>query len=215
MVLLPALASPGDLLPPEAHKFLDQGGWWLVAAVGVLAALAFLVALANRLRRRSAAQRDALWERGLRENLAEYPPPPGKPGSSRLLVVGVPARLRLVVLAPVGKLAQVNPDTAGPLLDHVVHALGKIAQQDKPRIRVWPPQLSQHGFAVTFHRLTQKPEPDGQLSRWVLLAGQARVGVYHILLGLALLTDEKTSVGRRTLRPEQWTEVLRIRTPEG
>jgi hypothetical protein len=49
----------------------------------------------------------------------------------------------------------------------------------------------------------------------VLLAGQARVGPHYILLGMALLTDEKSSVGRRTLEPEDWTNVLCIKAPGG
>src|SRR5262245_48815305 len=39
----------------------------------------------------------------LKERLAEYPPPPGKPGSRQLIIEGVPLRLRLVVVAPLGR----------------------------------------------------------------------------------------------------------------
>jgi hypothetical protein len=168
--------------------------------------LAYLLSRALRGRRREPDR-----EAGQREDLAAYPPPPGKPGPRRLLVEGVPARIRLVVIAPVGKQAQVNAGKAEPLLEHVLRGLGEVARHDKPRVRVWAPQLSHQGFAVTFQRLTQKPDPDGRPSRWVLLAGQARVGAHFLLLGMALLADEKTSIGRRTLGPEEWTSVLRIK----
>ena len=201
-----------DLLPPPARNFLDQGGWWLVFGVAVLLVLLFLLVLAARLfRRRPAPDLDA----GLREDLASYPPPPAAAGARRLLVEGHPARVRLVVLAPVGKQAQLDAAKAEPLLEHVRRGLGATAQHDRPRVRVWPPQLSHQGFAVKFHRLTQKPDPDGRPSHWALLAGRARVGQHYILLGLALWTDEPTTLGRLSLEPDQWPLVLNVRTGEG
>jgi hypothetical protein len=209
-------ACLADVLPPgqeQVQGFLDKGGWVVVGGIGaviVVLILASILSRALRGRRRAPSR-----EQGLQENLAEYPPPPGKPGPRRLLVEGVPARIRLVVVAPVGKQAQLDAGKAEPLLEHVLRGLGEVARHDKPRVRIWPPQLSHQGFAVTFQRLTEKPDPDGRPSRWVLLAGQARVGTNFILLGLALLADEKTSVGRRTLDPEEWAEVLRIKAPGG
>jgi hypothetical protein len=202
-----------DGLPPQVQDFLDRGGWMAIGGIGAVLVVLFLgYALSRALRgRRQAPDREA----GLREDLAGYPPPPGKPGPRRLLVEGVPARIRLVVIAPVGKQAQVDAGKAEPLLAHVLHGLGDIARQDKPRVRIWPPQLSHQGFAVTFQRLTQKPDPDGRPSRWVLVAGQARVGQHYILLGMALWTDEKSSIGRRMLGPDEWTNVLRITAPGG
>src|SRR5690242_16346366 len=193
-----------DLLPPAARSFLDQGGWWLVyglAALLALAVLLILVAAVGRLfRRRPPTDLDA----GLREDLASYPHPPGAPGPRRLLVEGHPARVRLLVIAPVGKQARVDAAQAEPLLEHVRRGLGAAAQHDRPRVRVWPAQLSHQGFAVKFHRLTERPEPDGRPSHWALLAGRARVGQHYILLGLALWTDEPTTLGRLTLEPDQW-----------
>src|SRR5262249_52960406 len=159
--------------------------------------------LIGRLRRRPAPPDP---EADLREDLGFYPPP-GPPGPRRLLVQGNPARVRLVVLAPVGKQAHVDAANAGPLLEHVLHGLGSVVQHDRPRVRVWPPQLSHQGFAVKFHRLTQTPPSHGNGSHWTVLAGRARVGQHHLLLGLALWTDEPTMFGRLTLEPEQWPAV--------
>jgi hypothetical protein len=210
MDFLKLLPNFADGLPQQAQDFLDKGGWVVVGGIGAVLGVLFLAFVLSRVLR---GRRPVDHEDGLREDLAEYPPPPGKPGPRRLLVEGVPARIRLVVLAPVGKQAQVDAAKAEPLLEHVFRGLGEIARQDKPRVRVWPPQLSHQGFAVTFQRLTQKPDPDGRPSRWVLLAGQARLGAHSILLGMALLADEKTSIGRRTLGPEEWPGVLRIKEP--
>jgi hypothetical protein len=96
----------------------------------------------------------------------------------------------------------------------VLPGLGAIAANDKPRIRVWPAQLSQPGFTAAFHRCAQKTEAEGEPSRWVLAAGKAMLGKQPVLLGLGLWAGEANTVGRLTLEPRQWLDVLRLRTPE-
>src|SRR5262249_16082915 len=150
-------------------------------------------------------------ETGLREDLGTYPPPPGKPGPRRLVIDGNPARLRLVVIAPMGKAASVDVSKAEQLLEHVNRGLGGFVEKDKPRVEGWPPQLSIEGFGNTFHRLTKAPDTEGRPTRWVLLAGQARVGKQFILLGLALLTDQTNSLGPIVMEPDHWTERLKIK----
>lgn len=148
-------------------------------------------------------------ERLLREDLAEYPPAPAA-GPRRLAVEGQPARMRLVVVAALGQQAGVSASEVERFLDQVLPGLGDVARQDKPRVKVWPPQLSHRGFAPTFHRVVTRPERDGADSRWVLVAGQAKVGKFPVLLGLALQADDANSLGRLTVEPHQWAEVLRV-----
>src|SRR5207249_477779 len=176
-----------------------------------LTGLAILLVFFLLGRRLFAGKKTVDSEAGLKEKLVDYPPPPGLPGARRLTVEGEPARLRLIVAAPVGRGTRLTPNLVEQLLDQVVRGLTDIAKADRPRVRIWPPQLSQKGFAMTFHRLTQKPEPDGKASRWVLLAGQAQPGPQKLLLGLALLADESNVVGRLTLEPEQWADVLAVK----
>lgn len=203
-----------NLLPPAANHFLGGGAALLVLAAVALVVLVVLVLLLRAaLRRRGGRRTDADRERGMRENLAEYPPAPGAVGPRRLSVQGLPGRVRLVVLAPVGKQARIDATRAEDLLNYVVPGLGDVARHDRPRVRVWPPQLSVQGFAVTFHRLTQRPEPDDQPSHWVLLAGEARVGQHYILLGMAVWAEEKSLLGRLTLTPDRWPDVLRVTSP--
>jgi hypothetical protein len=199
-----------DVLPRAGRDFLEAGGWYLVLAFAAVLVLV-AVGLALRIVGKMFSRKDAAPEAKLRENLAEYPPAPGKPGPRRLLVEGIPARVRLVVIAPMGKQATVSAEQAEQLLEHVVRGLGSLCQYDKPRVRVWPPQLSVEGFGNQFHRYTTRPEREGQPSHWVLAAGKARVGSSYILLGLALQTDENNSLPPMTLEPELWNEVLRIK----
>jgi hypothetical protein len=75
--------------------------------------------------------------------------------------------------------------------------------------------LSHHGFSSLFHRCTPKPEPEGEPSRWVLVAGRVQVSRQAFLLGLGSWADEANSIGRVTLEPHQWLDVLRLKSAEG
>jgi hypothetical protein len=146
-------------------------------------------------------------ESGLSEDLATFPPAPRGHRHYQLLVMNQPVRLRLVVIAPVGKKPIGKFDS---VLEQVFRGLGEVSIDDKPRIRVWPPQLSSSGFAPTFFRLTRRPEPDGKPSRWILLAGPARAGSMPVLVGLAVQTETPTKTGLVTVDETQWGEVLRV-----
>jgi hypothetical protein len=188
-----------------ADKLKDN---WIVAAIGlgVLVALAVLYRIAT-----SRPKRHPDPERGLREDLASYPPPPAAAGSERLTVDGVPVRVRLVVVAPVGRLQEATSPAHVPgLLDDVLRGLGRFVTTDKPRVKVWPPQLSVAGFAPTFHRLVRSPDPSGRPSRWVKVAGPARAGQRPILLGMALWADEPVKLGEVQVEPTEWHRVLGI-----
>jgi hypothetical protein len=75
-------------------------------------------------------------------------------------------------------------------------------------------QLSYEGFAKHFHRNTITPEPEGELTRWVMVAGRAKLGKKQIMLGLALQAVKPTTVGRKTVDSHEWATVLRVRVRE-
>ncbi len=176
----------------------------IYSAVGGAVLLLLLLILWLRRGRRPSIDPKA----GLIEKLGDYPP--AGPGPQRLMLHGQPLRLRLVVLAPLGKRVLPADGAVEPLLELALHGLGAIARQDRPRFRVWPAQLSQQGFAPTFFRLTHRPEPAGQPSPWVLVAGPVRGGGQQFLLGLALFADAPVSPGNLALQANQWNEVFRI-----
>ena len=199
-----------DALPParglmqslDAKTLMLYGG----VAAGVLLLLVVLLALMRRGKKRVDP------ERGQDEDLSAYPPAPGRPGPRRLTVHSRPVRLRLVVVAPVGKqMVAANGDIEA-LLDAVQRGLGQVARQDKPRIKVWPPQLSQQGFAPTFFRRTRCPDRAGQPSHWVLAAGPARAGGRPVLLGLAMWGDDKAPMEQITLSDTEWDAVVQMQT---
>jgi hypothetical protein len=200
-----------DLLPESLQEY------WLVvlgaAALVVLLPLAWykrrLLRALLRLPRRPVRE-----EPQLDEDLANFVPPPGLPGPRRLFIEGVPARLRLVVVAPPGKGATIAETAIGELLDQVRWGLGAIARQDQAALRVWPGQLSAHGFPAVFHRQLHKAEPEGQPSHWVLLAGPTPPRPQSVLLGLAVWTDGATTIGKLTMDAGQWMKTLNIETVE-
>jgi hypothetical protein len=194
----------------DLKSLFETFGWLPVAAVtfAVLCGLGWLAGLVFG----TGGSSDLMSK--FAEKLGEYPRPSGFPGNRRILLEGLPVRVRLVVLAPVGK-TDIDVVNAEAILDQVIRGFGPVAGKDKPRVRVWPAQLSNAGFAPTFHRLVQSPDADRGQSRWVKVAGQARMGQRPVLLGLALYADEPTNKGEMTLQPDQWPEVFRVQTPEG
>jgi hypothetical protein len=122
------------------------------------------------------------------------------------------AVLRVGVVAPVGKGSMVDPDAVPMLLDKLIHGLGGAVQQDRARIRVWPAQLSNQAFANVFHNHVHSADVEGKPSRWILLAGPTPSRPQALLLGLALQSEETTTVGRHTLKPEQWAEMVHLQS---
>jgi hypothetical protein len=201
-----ALEPLTELFPPPVQDFLTGGGWLWVLGGALLLLLWLLWAAITRRRPLPALD----WDRENRVVLNECPLPVRPAPERRLTVYHVPVRLRLVVVAPVGKVGRLDATAVEKLLDRVVPGLGDTAQYDRPRIRVWQQQLSHHGFAATFHRCTLRPEPEGEPSRWVLLAGKALLGKQPLLLGLGAWADEPNAIGRLNLEPHQWIDVLRL-----
>jgi hypothetical protein len=209
-----SLAPLTDWIPASLRDRLPVEAWWLIYLAAGLLVLILLYAGARGLLRSllNRRKRGPAWERNLREDLEELPLPTAPEGSLSLSVYHLPARLRLVVVASAGKEVDIDATVVEKLLERLVPGLGKVVERDRPRIRVWPAQLSHHGFGVIFHRNTPRPEGEEEPSRWVLIAGRTLLGKQSMLLGLGLWTDEPSTVGRLNLEPHQWLDVLRLRS---
>jgi hypothetical protein len=199
-----------DQLPEPAREY-----WWAIALVAGLVAVLVLWAIIERLLLRPLFRRRGKplpGEEHLRVDLGRLPPAPPAAPPLRLLVEGVPARVRLVVLAPLGQGARhALPDDPTTLLDRVLPGFAALVRADGADVRVWPAQVSRAGFGPKFHALVSSPDPAGAPSRWVLAAGPVRSGDRQFSLGLALEADEPSYLGRLTVTPDRWPWLLRIR----
>jgi hypothetical protein len=203
------LAPLTDWIPPEILVWMPVEGWWLLELVVFLAVLVIAgyllrAVLRGMFRRR---RRNTDWDRRYRQDLDSCPIPNGPPSAC---VYHLPARLRLVVVAPGGKGVVVEEEILTHLLDRAVPGLGALVLRDRPRISIWPAQLSTMGFTNSFHRCTPTGQREEEPSQWVLLAGRAQGGGQALFLGLGLWSDEPTTLGRRNLEPHQWLDVLRL-----
>jgi hypothetical protein len=203
-----------DLFSPHDGASTESMVGLVLFGVSALVGLLLLAWLARALLARRKRKGDS-GSRELEIDLDRCPLPVGPPGVRRLTVYHLPVRLRLVVLAPVGKTGDVDVTAVEKLLDRVLPGLGEVAIDDRPCIRVWPPQISQHGFSAAFHRHTPRAAGRGEPSRWVLVAGRAEVGRQRVMVGLGLWADEPNTIGRVTLGPHQWLDVLRLQHSEG
>ncbi|MBX9678167.1 MAG: hypothetical protein K2X38_05335 [Gemmataceae bacterium] len=200
--------------PPDfLNDALPQGARdsWTIIAIGlVVLAVLLLLGLVTLLFRRGK-KAPSIQEQNLEERLSTYPPIKPSTGDRRLLAEGVPVRIRLLVIASTGKASDFDVDNLAPLLEEVLPGLGDIYLADKPRVRVWPPQVSYDGFARHFHRMTIVPEGEGKQSPWVCLGGRVRVKKSQVMLAMALQALKPTTVGRRTLDSHEWASTLRVR----
>jgi hypothetical protein len=190
-----------DALPEQLR---DPNNLKLYGGIGAVVVVLIVIVLLMR-----RGKREVDPEQGLSENLAGFPPAPGKPSRRRLVVHGQPMRLRLIVIAPMGK-KPLSPDEAQALVGSMMRGMDEIVKADKPRVRVWPTQYSNIGFAQTFFRRVLRPEPRGRMSQWVRVAGPAKSGATPILLGLALLADEPTDVDELSLDGNEWLDVIQV-----
>jgi hypothetical protein len=208
----PFADTPSDPLD-QLQELLPAGvpAWAVVAGVGLLLLLVlFLLVRALWRSFFRPSKKAEAWDRDLDIDLDDCPLPTRPPGERRLTVYHHPARLRLVVLAPVGRTATVDATAVEKLLDRLVPGLGEVARTDRPRVRVWPPQVSHQGFTAAFHRHTPKAARRGEPSRWVLLAGRVQVGREQVMVGLGLWADEPNTIDRVNLGLHQWLDVLRL-----
>lgn len=187
----------------------DEGRWVII---GVVAALV-LLGLFNSALKRWRRGRDQLSDQELLEDMAMYPPAPPLGAAERPLVLyGLPVRVRLIVLGPLGKEgSKLEENDIGPILERMVPGLKGRLQADLPRVRLWPRQLSHNGFVSAFRRNTQLPKDAERAQRWVLVIGKVVRNGKPIAVGLALQSSEANTLGPVTLQhAHQWMEVLRF-----
>ncbi len=200
-----------DLLPESlrAYALYILGG---LICVGFVIGLLLLIAVLRFLF--GGRAKKEVKQKNLEEKLTEYPELKRASGDRQLRAEGVPVRLRLIVVAPAGTASEIDVDELPDLLDQIVLGLGEIYKNDKPRVQVWPTQISYQGFGTHFHRNMLTGAEEGEMTRWVLVAGRVKVGKKQIMLGVALQSIKPNTLGRRTVDSHEWASILRVRVKE-
>lgn len=184
--------------------------YWVIG-LALLIALGLALASAIRfLRRRKKPRRE---EPDLRISLlsAECLTVPELPA---LRFRGVPVRLRVVVLAPVGREGRLPPHESWPMLFRaVLPGLPEVIAAHGTQLMSWPPQLSSKGFIHLFFRNLVLPGDRGRGTPWCALAGPARgPDGQPFLLGMVLQAGEPLFFSCEPVEYEtMWRNILEVR----
>lgn len=201
---------------PEAYRDWFPPEVW--AAFALVAALAVLLIILRVLRAivrgllSLIPRRERDWDEDMRYDIASLPEPNLPPA---LGVYHVPGTLRLLVVAAAGAHEKITPDNLVLTLERAVPGLGKQALRDRPKIDIWPTQLSEAGFVNAFHRCTplHSHADAGTSSEFVIIAGKAMGGGKAVMIGVVVRTAEATTFGRINVSEVgTWLDVLKLHT---
>ncbi len=139
-------------------------------------------------------------------------PLPVDGAASPLRLYHLPARLALVVVAPLGRESEVvEVDCVPVLLDRSVPGLGRLFDRTRPKTVVWPVQVSAAGFA---RRLATWLTANGRSlknSPWTVVVGRSSADDRHYLLGLVLRTEQPTQLEVVEVdSPYKWLDTVRL-----
>ena len=201
-----------ERLPQSWQDYLANGGWPIALGVAAIVLLLLIVGVVDRLWRKvfRRRHRPEATAPGPEEDLSRLPPPLLPPCERQFAIYHVPARVRLVVAAAAGAGRDLDEKRVKKHLERIWPGVREVLIADKPQVRIWPPQLSQQGFAMSFHRHLLRPESPAQASPWTSVSGKIQFEGETLMLGLVLLTGEKTTFGQLTLEPHQWRDVIRL-----
>jgi hypothetical protein len=182
-----------------------------VVSAGLLAVLLLLIVLRRVLRRPEPAPQLPPDERFIDLGQFDLLGPRGE--LPRAEVYGVPVRIALVVLAPVGR-DGVAPDAGqfNDILEQLVPGFLAVTSQDKPLMKIWPGQLSAQGFTNAFFNNVPLPGDRGKGTPWCALSGRFSALGQSYLAGLVCCAAQSNGLGQYGIQHEgQWNDVLRVR----
>ena len=135
----------------------------------------------------------------------------GKNERTDLKVHNLPARLGVVVLAPLGRLDLPDDEEIPNILDGLVPGLGKFVADDTPIVRSWPNQVSVGGFANNLALHMQVGGKDLTETPWCLVAGKTKRPDGLLLVTLALAAEASNRLGVVRLDDEsQWMQAIQV-----
>jgi hypothetical protein len=188
-----------------------------IVAVSFIALVLVLAGMNLYLLRRGRTSAAAPPSESMELDLEATPLPQGVPPHQRFCILGNPVNMRMVVLAASGHDNVVDPGLAVRVLEKAHPGLAAQYKHDLPPLKIWPAQLSRHGFPPAFFRNAKVSMKEGELSRWVLVAGEVVLGKKAYLVGLGLWTDVPCGLGKLVLEGHHWIQYFGMlaAAPEG
>lgn len=198
-----------DHLPHPVQSFLNSGGWLLVF-VGFGGLIVFWPKIHRHRKEMVKPRRKRGLQSHPRVQLAMIGDSVSSLGERQATVIGVPGRLRLVVLIPTnaatGKATAPVPVTE--FLNAIRPDLSQLAAADFPRVEAWTdPHAIKNPRQIVESRLVF-PEPEGQPSAWRVLYGQMQWQGLLANVALAFLTSSTSSPRIFDVKPDKWSEVI-------
>jgi hypothetical protein len=210
-------------LPQPVNDFLRGGGWWLVFGVIGIIALLWLRSIVRRIRGAVATAMPMTTKKprtkvipiNLKVRLAKIGEAVSEEGPTQIVVHGVPARLRLVVMSVGSRNAgALTAEMADRVLDWIKPGLAAVMLEDYPAVHVWPAFFSSSGFASAVAANVVFPKAAGTPTRWAVVVGQVKMGKAVVNVALGLRTEEPTSMRIIKVSGNQWLGVLKVHPAE-
>ena len=200
-------------LPVPAQDFLNTGGW-LVVLLG-LTVLALYWPRVHRGRKHYVHRHKKLHDANgsqARDQLDLIGDAMTAPGRRQITIKGMPARLRLVVIAPASRQTGViPPESHAELLDIILPGLREITTFDFPRLETWTDHHARDSFRSALEKNMKFPEAEGEPSRWLVLVGETSLPQGPVHVGMAVYTSEATTLRVIGVPSGHWGKVLGIR----
>ena len=191
---------------------MDVSMLFSIACVGTLFLILIVaVAAGLSLRRRPAEQAPA---EDLTIELAQLDAS-GPPKEGTLLeCYGVPVRMAVLVLAPVGRGEFPTGNDLIEVLEGIVPGLNDVFATHGTTVRRWPPQMSPRGFSYFFSSQVKLPGDHGKGTPWCSISGKTVRSGQSLLVGMALCADAPNALGHFVIeRDNGWLEALRVKRP--
>ena len=137
----------------------------------------------------------------------------GPPKNAAVLeCYGVPVRLSVLVLAPVGRGVFPEGNQLIEVLEGIVPGLNDVFATHATTVRRWPAQMSPRGFSYFFSSKIKLPGDKGKGSPWCSVSGKTERSGQPLLVGMALCADAPNTLGHFIVeRDNQWLEILRVK----
>lgn len=136
------------------------------------------------------------------------------PTEPRVEIYNIRMQWAAVVVAPAGRASELPElEQLTILFDDLSPGMSAAFIQHRPKLVLWPPQLSSEGFVRSFFRHVALPGNKGRGTPWCSLAGRVESSSDSVLVGIVCRSASANSLGQILVeRPSKWLDILRIRT---